>query len=59
MGIVVFSQWLRSTGENMDLRLLSEVGTVLWDLGLNLWELMLPLGILWGLSSILGSPAGI
>ena len=27
----IYSQWPRSTGNNMDLQLVSVVGTVLWD----------------------------
>ena len=41
MGTPIYNQLVRSTSDNVDLQLASEVEAVLWDWALNLWHLML------------------
>ena len=43
MKSLVYIQWVRSTGDNLELEVMSEMGmgAVLYDGTLNLWNLML------------------
>lgn len=41
---VIYIQSVRSTGDNLSFYLASEVGAVLWELALNLWDLRLSPG---------------